>query len=72
MRGTVRRMRPLSIYLSEELDAKTREAAQRERRSVSNFARIALEEKIARATEEAMPESAPRPRASIGGKRASA
>jgi predicted transcriptional regulator len=57
-------MKPLSIYLTDQLDAQTREAAQRERRSVSNFARIALEEKIARADAEAAPDSAPRPRAS--------
>jgi hypothetical protein len=61
MRDTVARMKPLSIYLSEQLDAQTREAAQRERRSVSNFARIALEEKIARADSESVPKSAPRP-----------
>ena len=64
-------MKPISAYVTDELDLKAREAALRERRSVSSFVAIALEEKIARVN-AAVSQPPLRPRRSNGTRRASA
>jgi hypothetical protein len=72
MRGNVRRMKALSVYMTDSLAKQIERAAKQARRPVSSFVRLVLEDAVADSASEATKAPAPRPHASSGGERAAA